>query len=82
MLQVSYIGQPIGMVVAQTQEAARNAAEWLQDNAVTYQSKSGGQLPTVTLQEAILKESYFFDRSDDKDAPDRLLKVSQYKGLL
>ena len=65
----------MGMVVAQTQEEARDAAQWLQDNAVTYQSKSGGQLPTVTLQQAIHNESYFYDGSDHKYAPNRLLQV-------
>ncbi len=69
---MSYIGQPIGMVVARTQEAARDAAEWLQDNSVTYESKSP---PTVTLKQAIDNDSYFYDKSNNDKAPSRLLQV-------
>ena len=63
------------MVIAKTQEAAREAAEWLQDHAVTYDSKLQGGI--VTLEEAMKRKSYFYDKSMERhnDAPSRLLKV-------
>ena len=69
-LQVYYIGQPLGMVVAKTQEAAREAAEWLQDHAVFYDPLDHPGI--VTLDEAIEKNEYL---DDPPSAEPRLLKV-------
>ena len=64
------------MVVAKTQEAAREAAEWLQDHAITYHeiNPHGG---IVTLEEAMEQKSYFYDKTmqGHGDAPSRLIKV-------
>lgn len=64
------------MVVAKTQETARYAAEWLQENAITYTSKPGSQPPIINLSDAISKGNFFNDNSVDKNAPSRLLKVT------
>ena len=63
------------MVVAAKQATARDAAEWLMENAVTYTSKSGGQGPIYTLGDAINKNSFFYDSSTHQGSPDRLTKV-------
>ena len=64
------------MVVAKTQEAAREAAEWLQDHAITYHeiNPQGG---IVTLEEAVKQNSYFYDKTmpGHGDALSRLVKV-------
>lgn len=64
------------MVVAKTQEAAREAAEWLKDNAVTYQPKLEGGI--IKLEEAMKQKSYLYDNTmqGHRDAPARLAKVS------
>ena len=69
--QVLYIGQPVGMVVATTEAAAREAAKWLQDNAITYTELPG----IVTLDDAIAKKNFFYDSTTYNKAPSRLLKV-------
>lgn len=64
------------MVVGETQEAAREAAEWLAENAITYSSKTpGGQPPTVTLEDAMERGSFFHDQSTHSNAPSRIMKV-------
>ena len=66
-----YIGQPVGMVVAETEAAAREAAKWIQDNAITYI-----ELPAVlTLNDAIEKKNFFYDHTTYSKAPYRILKV-------
>ena len=73
-IQVLYIGQPVGMVVAKTEAAAREAAKWFQDNAVTYT-----KLPSVTtLDDAIEKKNFFYDSTTHRGAPSRILKVYTY----
>ena len=73
IIQVLYIGQPVGMVVATTEAAAREAAKWLQDkdSAITYTELPG----TVTLDDAIEKRNFFYDSTTYENAPSRLLKV-------
>lgn len=61
------------MTVAKTQEAAQEAAEWLQEHAVTYEMKP--QAGIVTLDDAIKKRNYLYDDSTHPSAPTRLLKV-------
>ena len=63
------------MVVATKQATARDAAEWLMENAVAYESKSGGQGPIYTLGDAIQKKSFFYDSSTHPGSPGRLTKV-------
>ena len=70
-IQVLYIGQPVGMVVAKTEAAAREAAKWIQDNAITYT-----ELPAVlTLDDAIEKKNFFYDYAAYPKGPRRILKV-------
>ena len=70
------------MVVAKTQEAAREAAKWLQDHAVTYEVNPQGGI--LTLEEAMKRKSYFYDNSMEghRDAPSRLVKVGMHNFLL
>ena len=47
----------MGMVVAKTDESARDAAKWIQDNGVSYTP-----LPaTINLDTAIEKKEFFYD---------------------
>lgn len=71
-IQVIYIGQPVGMVVAKSETAAREAAKWLQEHAITYIDLQG----MVSLDEAIEKKRFFYDKTTCESAPSRLLKVS------
>ena len=80
-MQVLYIGQPVGMVVAKSEIGARKAAVWLQENAIVYHGYSS----VDTLDEAIKQHHFLYDKStipDDapeevkKYAPSRLLKVN------
>ena len=74
ILQVLYIGQPVGMVVAKTEAAARDAAKWIQDNAITYTELQA----VLTLDEAIAKKKFFYDHTTYSKAPRRILKVKIY----
>ena len=60
------------MVVAKTEESAREAAQWLQDCAITYTKLES----VVTLDEAIDQKRFFSDRSTDPSARSRILKVN------
>lgn len=60
------------MVVAKSETAAREAAKWLQEHAITYIDLQG----MVSLDEAIEKKRFFYDKTTCKSAPSRLLKVS------
>lgn len=75
ILQVLYIGQPVGMVVAKTEAAARDAAKWIQDNAITYTELQ----PVLTLDDAIAKKNFFYDHTTYSKAPRRILKVKIYE---
>ena len=59
------------MVVAKTQEIAREAAQWLQDNAITYTKLPG----IVSFEEAIEKKNFLYDNTTHAGAPSRLRKV-------
>ena len=57
--------------MAKTEAAAREAAKWIQDNAITYT-----ELPAVlTLDDAIEKKNFFYDHTTYSKAPYRILKV-------
>ena len=57
--------------MAKTEAAAREAAKWIQDNAITYT-----ELPAVlTLDDAIEKKNFFYDYATYPKGPRRILKV-------
>jgi len=60
------------MVVAKTETVAREAAKWLQDNAITYTELPG----IITLDDAIEKKNFFYDKTTYNKAPPRILKVT------
>ena len=68
-LQVIYIGQPVGMVVAKNESVAREAARWLQENSITWHPVP--EPPILDLDDAIEKKNFF-------PGSYRLLKVVSY----
>jgi len=60
------------MVVAKTESAAREAAKWLQDTAITYTELPG----VIALDDAIKKKNFFYDKTTYNEAPPRILKVT------
>ncbi len=65
----------MGMVVANDDNVARDAANWLQDNAIKWYSID--EHPILDLDDAIEKKHFFPDSSTKKGYPTRLLKVNQ-----
>ena len=77
-MQVIYVGQPLGMVVAKTEDVARAASKWIQENAIRWHSVDPH--PVLDLDEAIRNKRFFPDStansaSKEKLYPKRLLKV-------
>ena len=61
--------------MAKTEAAARDAAKWIQDNAITYTELQA----VLTLDEAIAKKKFFYDHTTYSKAPRRILKVKIYE---
>ena len=63
------------MVVSKSESSAREAAQWLQQNAVKFKKLS----PTyLTLEEALERSNFFYDKTNHPSAPSRLKKVNSY----
>ena len=61
--------------MAKTEAAARDAAKWIQDNAITYTELQA----VLTLDDAIAKKNFFYDHTTYSKAPRRILKVTIYE---